>query len=188
MRLGSVVLLLCAVITTEPPAGWAAGGNEHGAVTNQATVPNPSTMYEQRKCAEDTRRFYDYWKANSDASKSDLNAWHENHYNAKLNKCFVLVFTHDLHSDFLSIDLFDANENKHYGQFDGHSMCDTGTLAVVREVGRCVPDSASIWLRGDDQEEPDMHFGWSGLEHGGHPGGPETRGEFMRAIQPFMAQ
>jgi hypothetical protein len=81
--------------------------------------------------------------------------------------------------DILTIDLFDANEHKRYGEFDGHGMCDPGILALVHKVGRCDSDSASVWLQGDDQEEPDMHSGLSG---------PDTKMHFMQAIRPFMSQ
>ncbi|MGH7045289.1 MAG: hypothetical protein ACREE2_02725 [Stellaceae bacterium] len=142
---------------------------------------------QQRQCGQHAR-FYTLWPGKSADNTSGSTSWFENHYDWQLNKCFVLVFWSRLAGDFLEIDFYDANEHKHYAEFNGHSMCDPETLKFIHKTGKCVLDSANIWRSGDDQEEPDMHLGWSGLIHGAYREGPETKAKFMQAIRPFMSQ
>jgi hypothetical protein len=116
------------------------------------------------------------WRASSSkAPDPGWTNWYKDHYNSKLNACFVLVFAHQWESDFLFIDLFDANEHKHYGEFDGHSVC------TLYETRKCQADHGSIWLRGDDLGTPDMHFFFKGIED-------EPKNDFMHAVRPFMTE
>ena len=73
----------------------------------------------QRECAKQAEAFIDYWEKDP---QSKLNDEFSNHYNVKLNKCFVLITQYPKHPGG-SVDnifekyLFDAIEKKLYGQY-----------------------------------------------------------------------
>jgi hypothetical protein len=63
----------------------------------------------QTKCADTASK---YFTSKGDKRGSEYN--YENHYNTKLNKCFILVSYFNMDDDSLVIDLYDAVEGKHY--------------------------------------------------------------------------
>jgi hypothetical protein len=86
---------------------------------------------------------------------------YENHFNARLSKCFVLISTYLLKDDFRSIDLYDAVEGRHYAAYNGHNICD---VLITGKPKKCMIDGGSIWFDGNDSRHPsDFNVGFRGL-------------------------
>lgn len=98
-----------------------------------------------------------YTNLNSENSRT-----YTNHFNSKLNKCFILISKFDIDSGIEIIDLYDTLENKHYGAFIGQRFCDN----------ECGGDSGVIWSDGNDSVSP--------------TDGAESYKEFLEKIKPFM--
>ncbi len=80
-----------------------------------APEPKGASLEYQEKCAQ---RSAQYYKEN-DYKIDDYHSF-ENHYNAKLNKCFIEIYGTDQQPDktFLtSRTIFDAFEGKNYAQY-----------------------------------------------------------------------
>jgi hypothetical protein len=80
------------------------------------SAPKTASLELQEKCAKQAREeFNAYWER-------DENADFTNHYNTKLNKCFVLIRyidTKTVPGDIWTHrELFDAFESKDYGEYD----------------------------------------------------------------------
>lgn len=106
---------------------------------------------------------------------------YQNHFNSKLNKCFVLISDYDVKEDLRTLDLYDAAEGKRYAAYIGHNICATRT-----EPNRCSVDAGSIWLDGDDSRRtPDFEVGFHGLRYDAR-GDENTQKSFLNKIQPFM--
>jgi hypothetical protein len=134
----------------------------------------------QTQCAETARRYLSArgWKPGDGDYK--------NHFNSKLKKCFVLVSGYLLKEDFVTIDLYDAVEGRHYATFNGHNICD---VAITKAPRKCSLDSGSIWFDGDDTRHPaDFIAGFRGLLYGGGSGDETTQKTFLDHIQPFMSE
>ena len=153
-----------------------AGGNALTPVTAQI------------QCADAARNFYLHiYKGESNVG-AEWNYWYESHFNNRLNRCFIAIYANHLPDDFFTMDLFDAIEKKHFAEYIGHGYCNAAFLAEIKHPKRCALDSGVVWLHGDDQENPDMHFGYEGTLNGPGLGGPDTKQEFLRAVQPFLTQ
>jgi hypothetical protein len=136
----------------------------------------------QKRCAAAAHQFH------LDATKEEdpqLNRWYENHYNARLNKCFVVEYSYSLSGDIILIDLYDALERKHYASYNGRDLCDP---RVQKDLSHCVFNAGDIWFGGDDQSKPDISFGFEGVLNGPRIGDQNTKREFLDAIKPFMTQ
>jgi hypothetical protein len=71
----------------------------------------------QTKCASQAKAFFDYWETDPEAKQNDE---YSNHYNVKVNKCFVKIKIPILSSPdkkTYTEYLFDAIEKKQYGNF-----------------------------------------------------------------------
>jgi hypothetical protein len=111
---------------------------------------------------------------------------YKNHFNTKLKKCFVLLSGYLANQDFVTIDLYDAVEGKHYAMFNGHNICD---VAITKNPRKCAVDSGSIWFDGDDSRHPaDFTVGFRGLLYGGGSGDESTQKTFLDHVKPFMAE
>lgn len=127
------------------------------------------------QCSKQAQSFYDWY--NGEVTKSSLA--YENHFNNKLNKCFVLVYGGDSSgSDYSYIDLYDATEKKHYAMYVGHNYCSMGSLLAENNPKKCELDSGRIWSNGIDSTEPDIITK--------QPGGENTKTEFLNLIKSFM--
>ena len=136
----------------------------------------------QATCAEQAQIFF-----NGEDKSGDFQYSFENHFNSKLNKCFVLIRAISLEDDNLFIDLYDALERKHYAMYFGHNNCDVVTLLLWDEPKKCQLDSGTIWLDGNDAKEfADFAFGFVGLNNGAGVGDENTLKQFMDQIQLFM--
>ncbi|MCX6763153.1 MAG: hypothetical protein NTZ97_00235 [Candidatus Moranbacteria bacterium] len=111
---------------------------------------------------------------------------YKNHYNSKLNKCFILISTSSDNNN-LFIDLYDAVEGKHYASYLGHFNCDPVVLSMTNDSKKCQLDSGNIWNDGNDTRSPaDITVGFRGLMNGDSSGDENTKKQFMDAVQPFM--
>lgn len=126
------------------------------------------------QCAKQAKTFYDWYS--EDAVTSSLA--YENHFNKKLNKCFILVYGAPSASDIANIDLYDAVEKKHYAMYLGHNYCSKSSLFVENNLKKCEFDSGSIWSNGIDSTEPDIITK--------QPGGEQTKTEFFNLIQSLF--
>jgi hypothetical protein len=71
----------------------------------------------QKQCGEDSEKFF---KRQYKEYVDSLNIFYQNHYNKKLNKCFIIVNR----SSPTFRTLFDVNESKIYGMFSsGGGSC-----------------------------------------------------------------
>jgi hypothetical protein len=129
----------------------------------------------QSKCSVMAEK---YFNKNYTDSNGDTVETYINHFNSKLNKCFILAQSYNIKEDFLMIDLYDALENKHYGAFIGHDFCDKSSLQLSNDLNKCTSDVGVIWFNGDDTISPDFKTKDIGDEN--------TKKEFMDKIKPFM--
>ncbi len=128
----------------------------------------------QANCAKSAKALYE------STDHTDFSSY-SNHYNAKMNKCFMVVTVTDLDSNFVSIDLYDAVERKAYGNYTGTYMC-SGEHAAD-----CRLNSGRIWNDGNNSRLPaDVMIGFKGTMYGGGSGNDTTQAEFMTLVQPFM--
>lgn len=137
----------------------------------------------QAKCATAAEEFF---TKNGYRDKSEFSYSYQNHFNSKLNKCFILVSSSNLKDDSLFIDLYDALENKHYAMYLGHSYCDATSLSLINSPKKCQMDAGNIWYDGDDTKKPDYTVGFRGLLNGGGTGDENTLKQFMEQVKPFM--
>lgn len=136
-------------------------------------------LVEQTECAASARRFLV-----SRGWKPGVGDDYENHFNSRLNKCFVLVSSYLLNEDFRTFDLYDAVEGKHYAMYNGHNICDA---TITRNPRRCAMDSGSIWFDGDDSRAPaDFTVGFRGMRYGGGAGDEGTQKAFLDRARDFM--
>lgn len=111
---------------------------------------------------------------------------YKNHFNSKLKKCFILVSGYLPSQDFVTIELYDAVEGRHYATFNGHSICD---VAITNNPKKCAVDSGRIWFDGDDTRHPaDFIAGFRGFLYGGGSGDETTQKTFLDRIKPFMTE
>ena len=144
------------------------------ALTNQS---QEEELSHQTECAAAAQKFLTSrgWKA----GEGDT---YENHFNSRLNKCFVLVSSYTFKGDFRTFDLFDAVEGRRYASYIGHDLC-------LMYPKRCLVDSGSIWFDGNDYRSPaDFVVGFRGLLHGGGAGDESTQKAFLERVRNFMSQ
>jgi hypothetical protein len=135
----------------------------------------------QTECAANAHKFLARrgWKADDGSS-------YDNHFNSRLNKCFVLVSEYDLKDDFRTLDLFDAVEGRRYATYNGHNICE---VIITKNPKKCIVDSGSIWFDGDDSRQPaDFTVGFRGLLYGGGAGDENTQKAFLDRVRGFMSQ
>ncbi len=136
---------------------------------------------EQVECAESANRFLV-----SHGWKPGMGDNYENHFNSRLNKCFVLVSGYSLNGDFRTLDLHDAVEGRHYATYNGHDICDP---VITGDPDKCAMDSGSIWYDGDDSRTPaDFTVGFRGLLYGGGAGDVGTQRAFRDRVRDFMTR
>jgi hypothetical protein len=138
-------------------------------------------LAEQTECAASANRFLVSrgWKP-SDGSD------YENHFNSRLNKCFVLMSGYSLNDDFRTLDLYDAVEGRRYATYNGHDICDP---TITGNPRKCAMDSGSIWFDGNDSRTPaDFTVGFRGLLHGGGAGDESTQKAFLDRVRDFMTR
>jgi hypothetical protein len=83
------------------------------------TKPQTNTLEYQAKCAEQAAKIF-----KDSGFKPNQMAGYENHYNAKLNKCFILIQNVDAKSPgtvWTFKNLSDAYEGKSYGEYAWHT-------------------------------------------------------------------
>lgn len=103
---------------------------------------NTGNLVSQEKCAKQaneafTSLGYKYG--------DDMNSYYENHFNQKLNKCFIEIITTSTAINTEKIQrkkfILDAYENKAYADFDGYStgieppyLCDVNGIKCNSET------------------------------------------------------
>jgi hypothetical protein len=135
----------------------------------------------QTECAANAQKFLVSrgWKAEEGSS-------YENHFNSRLNKCFVLVSEYALNDDFRTFDLYDGVEGRHYATYNGHDVCN---VVITHNPKKCTVDSGSIWFDGDDTRQPsDFTAGFRGLLYGGGAGDENTQKAFLDRVRGFISQ
>ena len=137
----------------------------------------------QTKCATAAEEFF---TKNGYRDKSEFSFSYQNHFNLKLNKCFILVSSSNFKDDSLFVDLYDALESKYYAMYLGHSNCDAVSLSLTNSPKKCQMDAGNIWYDGDDTKKSDYTVGFQGLLNGGGMGDANTFKQFMEQVKPFM--
>lgn len=146
---------------------------------NQVTNQRSTDIESQAKCRDDAAKYF-----SSKNYKNSDGFDYINHYNSKLNRCFILITGRSLNDNSLFIDLYDAIEGKHYATFNGHVSC---IDFITNNTNKCNLDSGSIWFDGNDTKNPaDTMVGFRGFKNGGGAGDENTQKQFMDAIQLFM--
>ncbi len=88
---------------------------------NKQITKNVSDIDFQTKCATQAKSFFEYLVPEPKGlNLGDANTEYTNHYNSKLNKCFILI-THPQESyygDVYTKYLYDAVEKVKYGSFE----------------------------------------------------------------------
>lgn len=149
--------------------------------TAQSKQSKQEELMLQTQCAAAASRFLASrgWKAD-DASD------YTNHFNSRLNKCFVLSSAYLMNDDFRTLELYDAVEGKRYATYIGHNICE---VSFTNNLRKGAMDSGSIWYDGDDSRTPaDFTFGFRGLRYGGGAGDEDTQKQFLEQIKVFMTQ
>lgn len=157
------------------------GCNNSSQSTQKTT--QQSDLELQAKCADYAKQYF-----NSKGYKNNDGFDYKNHFNSRLNKCFIFISSYDANSDFASMDLYDALEGTHYATYNGHSICDPTVLSASgANPKKCLVDSGSIWFDGNDTKNPaDFTVGFRGLQNGGGSGDENTQKIFMEHVQAFM--
>ncbi len=139
----------------------------------------------QTKCADRAAFFYKQGKYED--SSQGFSSSYTNHWNKKIGKCFIQINSMSTRlDDFVTIDVFDAFEGKHYAVYIGHNICD---VAVTNNPKKCQVDSGNIWFDGNDTRNPsDYHVGFQGSAVGPGIGDDNTQKQFLEHIQPFMTE
>jgi|GEM_PF-3095866 len=89
--------------------------NKIDGVVSQASVNAESGYNKQEDCAKQAQSFFNYYI--TDPAERNVDEY-SNHYNSKLDKCFVLLQYPITDSNiYFSEYLFDAVEKKLYGSF-----------------------------------------------------------------------
>ncbi len=144
------------------------------------SVQTSNNFNLQSKCSSMSGTFFT--NKNYKISQGDE---YKNHYNSKLDKCFILISSYDIKTDILLMDLYDALEGGRYGSFTGHNNCYfASSLNKNKDV--CWLDSGDIWLGGNDTKNADTHVGFQGAAIGSGLGDNNTKTEFLKYIEPFM--
>ncbi|SRR5258706_3587582 len=110
----------------------------------------------QEDCSKQAQNFFDYWENNSKTKQQDE---FSNHYNTKLNKCFVLVKTYtqtNTNGDFSfghGQDLYDAIEKKEYGSFSWTSQSPKKYWEVAPLWCEMYPDGNKSSLKNCQSED-----------------------------------
>jgi hypothetical protein len=106
----------------------------------------------QEKCAERARKAF-----NDLGYKPNDMAGYENHYNTRLNRCFVLVQNIDakhLPTIWTNKNLFDAYEGKTYGEYNWHTVKDKKYWEVPPFMCKVVlPSGDDQYCKSDDEFE-----------------------------------
>lgn len=111
---------------------------------------------------------------------------YDNHFNSRVNKCFILISEYLFKDDFRSINLYDAVEGRHYASYNGHDICE---VAIIKKSRKCALDSGSIWFDGNDSRGPaDFTVGFRGYLFGGGAGDENTQKMFLDRVRSFMSQ
>lgn len=179
----AIVLVLAWQLNAENGATRQQQSQIANLTSKLADKTARETLESQEKCANMARRVF---AANGGEPNrgGDTNMEFTNHFNSKLNKCFILVSAYSFKDDFRSIDLFDAIEGKRYANYIGHNICD---VSITRNPRKCMLDGGRIWLDGNDTRTPgDFNVGFRGLAYGGGSGDENTQKQFMDHILPFM--
>lgn len=100
---------------TQPGSGTTISANAENATANQLRE-----LQLQKLCAEQAKESFE---RDRKPRKAGMLESYTNHYNAKLQKCFILTNTWDGSASktgmtFVSQDLSDAFENLSFGDFD----------------------------------------------------------------------
>jgi len=133
----------------------------------------------QTQCSEMAKKFL-----STRGWKPGVGDDYKNHFNTKMNKCFVLVSSYLVNDDFATFDLYDAVEGKRYATYLGHNICD---VSITQNPKKCSVDSGHVWLDGDDTRLPaDFIAGFRGSLYGGGSGDATTQKTFLDHIKPFM--
>jgi len=142
-----------------------------------------SSLELQAKCADMAKKYFtDKGYKGSDGFD------YTNHYNQRLSKCFILISSYTANDDFLTYDLYDALEGKHYAMYIGHNNCNLTALSATGDnLKKCQLDSGSIWFDGNDTKNPaDFHVGFQGIAVGPGTGDENTQKQFMDRVQQFI--
>jgi len=133
----------------------------------------------QARCAKAARQFFNEIK-----EKLADNAHFENHYNIRLNKCFVRLYEGPIYdqtsNSFMSIYIYDALEGKQYAEYDGYDICLSGD-------NHCSMNSGSIWLDANvSRNPPDINEGFPGSNYGTRLGNRNTKAEFISDTDKYF--
>jgi hypothetical protein len=138
---GFMMLLLICGCDTERLNQLEKQNQEMKAEIDKRNVAQDYDL--QSKCSKDARAFFN---ANSERDKDTILLDFSNHYNKKLNKCFILGENHfNSHladaggtSWTNSMIMFDVYENSKYAEFiENHSTYLKPTIHVGQEVISC---------------------------------------------------
>jgi hypothetical protein len=158
--------------------------------TGRAAADSPAADFDlQAKCADRAAIFFKqnkYDEMTGSQSAQGFFAYHENHWNKARSKCFIEIYVNSVSTNFSTIDIYDAVEGKHYGEFIGHLVCDS---SITHDATLCMLDSGNIWLDGNDSRWPaDFHFGWQGTSVGPGVGDERTRQQFIDRAHGLMSE
>jgi|SRR5690242_9004378 hypothetical protein len=168
-KLAIVVVLLIAAVSIAPLFGQQKPQQDNSLALQNQCAERAATFYKQNGYADGTQGYANVYT---------------NHWNGKLSKCFIQINTTSLNDDFLTIDVFDAMEGKHYAMYMGHNSCDP----VMFDPKKCQLDAGHIWLDGNDMRTPaDYTIGFQGIAVGPGVGDENTLKQFLTQIQPFMS-
>lgn len=142
----------------------------------------------QAKCTNAASTFFagDRTGDMSPSKDSTSNISFENHFNARLGKCFILIRSDSRTDDTLGLDLWDALEGKHYAMFIGHKDCNLGDLNINGTPEKCLLDGGGLWYNGDDTATADYKVGYGNIVDGRSAGDKNTLPEFIQKVHDFM--
>ena len=124
------LIIVCLFAST----GWGASKSEDYVL--------------QERCGKTAHDSFKEGYGNGYSSDSDGTHWiwtQRNHYNKKLNKCFILLHGYNVGKDNYTVSesLYDINEEKEYGDFDKFN--DKGIMHIDCKVLDKFCESETEW-------------------------------------------
>ena len=173
-KVGVLVVLLViglSAVFMIKPISWSRDGSS-------SSVQNDLNL--QVKCADWASRFFTSRVGDGSGSS------YQNHFNVKLQKCFILITTYLPKEDFVGIEMLDAVSGKRFATYNGQEMCN---VAVTKSRSRCELNGGMIWFDGNEERRPaDVEVGFRGLKYGGGKGDENTKNEFLNHIHRLMSE
>lgn len=123
IAVATITLAGCNQTTAATPRAKAVVAEAQLMSAETASPTNPATFNEQKECSAAAKA---WWRNNYGAFDKDSLLEHSNHFNHKLNRCFIRIIWETTNSlgfiDFHTV-IYDVMEDREYARFDPLMQC-----------------------------------------------------------------